>query len=817
MNAPHALADDALALCASEPIRVPGAIQPHGWLAVIDMRSGRLRAWSENWTALLGSAAGVGHHTGASGRDQDALPALIEHALGRLIDSRHQLIDGEGPVSRGTLTLGGIRLHASSHQLGDAGYLELERDADDDETAGTRAPIYSLARHLVPQMQRTDSVEQLCRVVVQEMKRLTGFGRCLAYRFDGEGHGEVLAEALDPGYDSYAGHRFPAADIPPQARELYRINHIRLIADAHYAPVALRCADGRAATQVDLSQAALRSVSPVHLEYMRNMGTLASMSVSIIVRGQLWGLVSCHDHAPRVLSWQTRMACEHLGQLLSLQIEAKEENEQVSEQARLRQLTLAIVAHLADSDATLQRLMDEPGPLLRLGRATGAAVILNDSCWSVGDTPDAATLNQLGQWLGNRVDQVLSTDRLAQEAPALAEALGSTAGLMAISISKLHRHYIVWFRPEIVQTIVWAGDPRKTPDGLAGSTGSTASAGSPDDAAGRRRTDGADSPRRLHPRRSFASWKEQLGGRSLPWRPSETHAVLELRQALIGVVLRRAEEMAEVATELGRVNKELEAFSYTVSHDLRAPMRHIAGFVDLVLEMEGASLSERSHRYLAHVKEASAHAGQLVDALLDFSRMGRSAIKPVSINTEHLIDDLVAEYTTQNRDRRIEWHIERPLPRLWCDPILIQVALRNLIGNAVKYTRPRDPARIAIAPIEGPHGVGLSITDNGVGFQMKYVGKLFGVFQRLHQIEAFEGTGIGLASVRRIVERHGGQVDAWGAPDEGARFSLVLPTREMLAADPTLGQGPHSPFSSASYASANADGTDADGFPQDPN
>ncbi|MDH0866844.1 ATP-binding protein [Mitsuaria sp. GD03876] len=730
--------DRQIADCASEPIRVPGAIQPHGWLAAVDRGSGSLVAYSENWSALLPSPA-------------ELLSARIEGALDPVIAGRHALVDGEGPVSCGTLTINGRRLHATGHRLGELAYLELEPETEDP---GPRAPIYSLARHLVPLMQRTDAVDELCRVVVAEMKRLTGFGRCLAYRFDGDGHGEVLAEAADPGYDLYAGHRFPGSDIPPQARELYRINHIRLIADAHYEPVPVRFVDGRDGTALDLSQAALRSVSPVHLQYMRNMRTLASMSVSIVVDGQLWGLVSCHDHAPRQLSWQTRMACEHLGQLLSLQIEAKQDNERVTEQLRLRQLTLAIVAHLADSDATLQRLVAEPGPLLRLGRAAGAAVILNDSCWSVGETPDRDTLLALGQWLAQRVDQVWHSDRLPVDAPSLGGSLGSTAGLLAISISRLHRHHIVWFRPEIVQTIVWAGDPRK---------------------------DATSAPdARLHPRRSFASWKEQLGGRSLPWTSGEVHAVQELRQALIGIVLRRAEEMAEVAMELGRVNKELEAFSYTVSHDLRAPMRHIAGFVDLVLEMEGTTLSARSQRYLAHVKEASAHAGQLVDALLDFSRMGRSALKHSSVHTDHLVDDLIAEQETQNKDRRIEWIVQRPLPRLWGDAVLLQVAARNLVANAVKYTRSREVARIEIAGIDDATGTGLSVSDNGVGFQMKYVGKLFGVFQRLHQSESFEGTGIGLASVRRIVERHDGQVDAWGEPERGARFSFTVPTRAML-------------------------------------
>jgi light-regulated signal transduction histidine kinase (bacteriophytochrome) len=334
------------------------------------------------------------------------------------------------------------------------------------------------------------------------------------------------------------------------------------------------------------------------------------------------------------------------------------------------------------------------------------------------------------------------------------------AGVMGISISRVHQHMILWFRPEQVLTIQWAGDPRKE---VVSSDG------------------------RLHPRRSFASWREQVGGRSEPWLPSEASAALDLRQALIGIVLHRAQELAEVAVELGRVNKELEAFSYTVSHDLRAPMRHIAGYVDLVLDSEGQQVSERSRAYLRQVKEASAYAGQLVDALLDFSRMGRSALKRSQVSTTALVHDMVRTLSRNPGAQPVEWDVQHPLPTLWADPFLLQVAVRNLLDNAVKYSRGRQPPRIRISAVQRPEGAGLEVQDNGVGFQMKYVAKLFGVFQRLHHAEEFEGTGIGLASVRRIVERHGGTVWAHGEPGQGARFGFTIPPRH--------GEGPVLPRS----------------------
>jgi light-regulated signal transduction histidine kinase (bacteriophytochrome) len=712
-----------LAQCAEEPIRTPGAIQPHGRMLVLHAGDGRLLAHSANWP----------------GRD------AIEHALASLPIAAGDLRPEQAPRWVGSVQIDGANHDAAAHRQGDRLVVEYEPAGP---AASMQAPIYAVANEHLPQLQAAQTIVQLCEVVAREMKRLTGFGRCLVYRFDADGHGEVLAERLDAGYDAYAGHRFPATDVPAQARALYLLNQIRLIPNANYDPVPLLAAAGEDdPAGLDLALASLRSVSPVHLEYMRNMGTLASMSVSIVSRGRLWGLISCHNHEPRHLPFPTRVACEHLGRLLSLQVQALEDNAEVGQRLALHQRVLRMVALMAESDSTLQRLVAPELMLHELAAASGAAVVLNDSCWTIGETPPPAAVKALAHWIVQRGGTSFCTDRLAEVWDGGEQMLPGCAGVLAISISQVHRHVVLWFRPELVKTIRWAGDPRKT----------------------------APAQGRIHPRRSFESWQEFVRGRSAPWLAAEEGAVGELRQALLSLVLRRAEEMAGYAEELGRVNKELEAFSYTVSHDLRAPMRHIAGYVDLVLEDNRERLDERSRRYLAHVKDAASYAGQLVDALLDFSRLGRAGLKPSWVDTAVLVEDLVSETNQQERGRRIEWDLQQALPRVWADPLLLQVALRNLLSNAAKYSRGRDPARIRVAAVTLPAGTGLEISDNGVGFPMKYVGKLFGVFQRLHRTEDFDGTGIGLANVKRIVERHGGSVWARGEPDQGATFGFVLP------------------------------------------
>jgi light-regulated signal transduction histidine kinase (bacteriophytochrome) len=234
-------------------------------------------------------------------------------------------------------------------------------------------------------------------------------------------------------------------------------------------------------------------------------------------------------------------------------------------------------------------------------------------------------------------------------------------------------------------------------------------------------------------------------------------------------------EQQRRAAQLEAVNKELEAFSYSVSHDLRAPLRHIDGFVDLLRKQSGDKLDERSRRYLQVITDAAHQMGNLIDDLLVFSRMGRAELRQQTVDLAALVHEAVAALQSETNGRHITWKIA-PLPQVQADAAMLRQVWVNLIANAVKYSRPRDPAVIEIGcAAETPVEYEFFVRDNGVGFDMEYVDKLFGVFQRLHRAEEFEGTGIGLANVRRIVLRHGGRTWAEGKVDAGATFYFTLP------------------------------------------
>ena len=730
-----------LTACEREPIHMSGAIQPHGALFVVDPGSGRILQ------AAVGDAG-----LGVTGADTVGRPLadVLGSGAAPLFDGlADRLPAAAGVIHLGVLGSDGTTHHVVAHRSDDAIIVELEQAAAGDPA--TFDDVHPRVSRFLDGLQRLPAVEDLAAFAAREVRRITGFDRVLVYRFDEAWNGTVIAEDRNDRLPSYLDLRFPASDIPAQARELYRRNRLRLIADANYVPApivpAVNPVTGR---PVDLSFSVLRSVSPVHLEYMRNMGTMASMSISLLHGDRLWGLISCHNGAPLRVPYHVRIACDFIGQVLSMQIAAKETAALSEYRHTLRAVQARLLAHMAGADHFVDGLVSCPDDLLALTNATGAAVVTNDSCVLVGDTPSEPEVRRLASWLaGQRREDLFATDNLAARLPE-GEALKDRAsGVLAIPISQIHDSYVLWFRPEVIRTVRWGGDPRKP--------------GDPDPAG-----------LRLHPRKSFESWKETVRLRSPPWHAAEIDAAAELRTAIVDIVLRKAEEMAALSERLASINRELEAFSYSVSHDLRAPFRHIVGYGQLLKKSEGGRLSEQGNRYLDTILESAVFAGTLVDDLLGFSRMGRATLTPVAIDMNELVAEVKRRLVVEGDDQPVEWRIA-DLPPTRADPVMLRLAVQNLLDNALKFSRGRQPAVIEMDGTRTGDENVYRVRDNGVGFDMAYADKLFGVFQRLHRVEEFEGTGIGLANVKRIVERHGGRVWAEGQVNGGATFFLALP------------------------------------------
>jgi light-regulated signal transduction histidine kinase (bacteriophytochrome) len=732
-----------LSVCDREPIHIPGSIQPHGFLLALDPLDHTIVQASGNLEDLIGDALGQSFEA--------AWPSLAEaldgdlRAIGPEPGARH-LRSIALPIAGGERTFEAVGHHHD-------GLLILELEETSAGASASLDSLYPTMRGFVQQLQTASTVETLCRVIAEDIRGITGFDRVLVYRFDSTWNGTVLAEDRNDVLPSYLDLRFPASDIPAQARDLYRRNRLRIIPDADYTPIPIGpTVNAKTGRPLDLSHSVLRSVSPVHLEYMRNMGTMASMSISILHEGELWGLISCHSAAPRLVPFQVRNACDFLTQIFSLQLAARERAEEADRRMRLGSIQSKLLGHMAEEERFIDGLVKHPDDLMAVAGAQGAAIVSGEHTWLIGTTPSEAEVRRLYDWLAtHHREDVFATQALGLVNPEAASFADRASGLLAVSISKVSPSYLLWFRPEVVQTVKWGGDPNKPVQ--------------PSEAGG---------AARISPRKSFETWKETLRGCALQWDPSVLHTVKELRNAVVGIVLRRAEELASLSEELQRSNKELEAFSYSVSHDLRAPFRHIVGYSELLRKHEDETMSDRGRRYLEAIIESAYTAGTLVDNLLSFSQMGRSSLKPRPIDMNQLVAEVQRSFALETKDRVIHWRVGN-LATVRADPVMLRLAVENLLSNAVKYTRSRGTAIIEIGcRREGNEDI-FHVRDNGVGFDMTYVGKLFGVFQRLHRMEEFEGTGIGLANVQRIIERHGGRTWAEGAVDKGATFYFALP------------------------------------------
>jgi light-regulated signal transduction histidine kinase (bacteriophytochrome) len=737
-----------LKTCDQEPIHIPGSIQPHGVLLALSDGQFRVEQASNNCGELFGRPqSGIRGSKLGELFDSNSAEALVRELQQSELE--------EYPVYLRTVAAHpkGTSFYAIAHRYAGTVILELEPCEPGKEISfRDLQPVLGTSLH---KLKRTNAVRSLAELAAAEVKRLTGYGRVLVYRFDSQWNGHVIAEVREPSYGSYLDLWFPASDIPEQARRLYELNRLRIIADAGYVPAVIEpAANPKTGKPLDLSFATLRSVSPVHLEYLRNMGVASSMSISLLTEeGRLWGLIACHHRTPHFVPYEIRTVCDLLAQTISTRLTIQEQHVELEEQIRLNSLTTQLLALMAKEEEFLDGLRKNPSELLEFAKAGGAAVVHSDECTLIGDCPAEDRVWRIIDFLvQSGREEIFHTNSLPELLAHGELYRAKASGLLAISISKIHRSYLLWFRPEVVQTVNWAGDPQKTVE-----------------------IDTAGTPR-LHPRRSFETWKETVRGRSLPWTESEIEAAGDLRNAIIGVVLKNAEELAQISEELQRSNKELEAFSYSVSHDLRAPFRHIVGFSELVKQSANASLGETERRYIDIIIQSAQFAGTLVDNLLSFSQVGRAKLKKQKIPMAGLVRDVVRDLETDIGQRRVVWNIG-PLPEVEGDLVMLRLVWQNLLQNALKYTRNREEAVVDIAAaVEGPEAV-FSVRDNGVGFEQQYAGKLFGVFQRLHKMEEFEGTGIGLANVRRIVGRHRGRTWAEGEVNKGAAFFFSLPVK----------------------------------------
>ena len=611
--------------------------------------------------------------------------------------------------------------------------------------------FYHLARTSIDRLQSNSSLGDFGKVIVQEVRKVTGFDRVMLYKFDEDNHGEVIAEAKLEQLEPYLGLHYPASDIPQPARKLFSSNWIRLIPDASAEPVELYpLRHPQSDRPVDLTRSILRSPYSCHLEYLHNMGVASSLTISLIDDGKLWGLIACHHLTPKHVSYELRKACEFLGKVIFAEISNREETEDYDYRMKLNYLRSQLVDDMAQSKSFVNGLVSNESHLLDLAAASGAAICVNGSWTLVGETPSEEDLNLLVQWLYKNIDEeVFITNSLAQLYPDADQYKNVASGLLAMTISR--RNYVLWFRPEVIQTVNWGGDPHNAYEIIH-----------------------EQSKQRLSPRKSFELWKEQVSLTSLPWKQVEVNAVKELRRAIVNIVLRQADELAILAQDLERSNAELKRFAYVASHDLQEPLNHVSNYVQLLEMRYGDRLDTDAKDFIGFAVEGVSLMQTLIDDVLVYSKVDSQGSEFTRTNVDIALSQALTNLQKRIDESNAAIVIHDTMPTLMADSTQLMQLFQNLIVNAIKFRSDAAP-EIHIQAERLEDEWLFSIQDNGIGIDPQFSDRIFVIFQRLHTRDEYPGTGMGLAICKKIVECHRGKIWVESELGKGSTFYFTIP------------------------------------------
>ncbi len=729
----------ALDGCSTEPIHTPGSIQPYGVLFVLDPQTYAVLQSSDNTEAWLGIKTG------------DVIGKTLSDILGadQADIIRHIVVKRElQPLQSSVLTVNGKVFDAVAH-LSD-GYIVVELEIVDDTKALQRDFFYDELRQFAVGMRETRDLGDLYGFVTAQIRKITGFDRVKLYRFDEDWNGEVVAESRASHMASYQGLHFPAGDIPPQARALYMKNFIRSISDIGYAPVpVVPTLNPHTNRPLDMSMSALRSVSPVHVQYLANMGVSASMSVTVIQNGKFWGLIACHHNAPYHVPYRIRMVSEIMGHVFSAQLSSMEELVDRTEQEKRKLILERLSASLGTHYNLYDLLRDKQDLTLDAMRSQGMAVLYRNRIFTFGQTPPEETVRSLIDWLYSRHPSSLvkthEAEILTGEVAGLEELRG---GFLAAPISHMRKDYILWFRDSIVKHVHWAGNPEKN-------------------------VVEEKANHRLVPRASFDLWKQTVKNRSRPWSRED----IDMAQSLIHIV----NQSERIAAEEASIAKS--EFLANMSHELRTPMNAIVGIIN-ILDRDG-KLDDKQREFISTLRLSANSLLGLINDLLDIAKIesNEMTLEERAFNLNDVLEEVRSIMNVRAVEKDLMLSVKAPARNqmhFHGDVVRIRQILLNLVSNALKFTETGFVNILVRMPTDSDARIRLEVSDSGIGMSDEQMARIFDKFVQADETitRRFGGTGLGLAIVKNLTHLMRGEVQVQSQEGMGSRFTIFLPLRK---------------------------------------
>jgi light-regulated signal transduction histidine kinase (bacteriophytochrome)/DNA-binding response OmpR family regulator len=750
--------------CAQEPIHIIGHIQGHGLLFALSEPDLIIRQVSANVLVLLGFST------------ETLLGHSFEVVLGAQFETfRARVLNGEGIAATPLrVTVGGslVEMDCISHRQDDVLIAELEML----QGAYSLEPLNLDAHIRIPfsRMAQALDILDLSRVAVNAIRRISDFDRVMVYRFDEAWNGEVIAEVAAPSSGSYLGLRFPASDIPAQARQLFLVNPLRTIASVDATPISIvpeiGPVTGRA---LDMTRSILRSASPVHLQYLRNMGVQSSMTVSIVVEDRLWGMIACHHSVPHRVDCLTRSVCELMGQILASQVAFRLDNVALRSRLSSREL---LEKHMGGIEAS-KSLADEEHfrnrSLLDLLDADGLVTSIDGVITMEGATVGEDLLVPLlGKLRYISVRGIASSNALSTLDSRAALHAGQASGALYLGLTEGGGDYLLFLRQELIETVRWAGNPDKAMT--------------------------ADEDGRVHPRTSFAAWQETVRGRSRPWSQVELDSARVLREQLLR--LRAAQALKVLNESLGReiierksaeadleqakqkaesANRAKSEFLANMSHEIRTPLNGVVGMTDLVLDTE---LTWDQRECLQTVKASADSLLTVINDILDFSKIeaGKIDLEAIDFNLRDCVEEALKTFAVAAGQKGLELlcDIAPEVPEMVLgDSGRLRQIVLNLVSNAIKFTEHGEVAlKVEVESEENEMRiVRFIVSDTGIGIPVEKQQSIFSPFTQADSstTRKFGGTGLGLTISARLASMMGGRIWVDSKVGEGTQFCFT--------------------------------------------
>ena len=736
--------------CDHEPIHVPGTIQPHGFLLAVDKKTFQIRFCSENSMEFIGFT-----HLQLLGKN---LKDIFGSACYEELQKIENFTNGQFKIFK--FLFGGKELEFVAHHFDNNIIIESETAHNilDEVT-----DMFALSKQFIGYMEDSHTLIELCGLVADSVKKITGYDRVMIYKFDAEYNGEVIAESKNINLDAFLGLHYPHTDIPTQARELYIKNLLRIIVDVNYKPVPLFTIDDESSKNLDLSHSVLRSVSPIHIQYLHNIGIGATLTISLLHKGKLWGLIACHHYSPKYLSHTARLAAKLQGHFITSQIEVRESNERYEISKKAHDAADEIISKQFDiRRSSLVDIVSDQNTL-ELCKATGVSMSIGEKIYKNGFTPGDKDIKQLAAYLSVHTKNTkFHTSSLSKDLPELKDIALNTPGLNYYALDKSSNNCIIWYKPETISEVHWAGDPNKAIE---------------KDKNG------------LSPRKSFDLWSQKVKDQSNAWKDAElvtsSNFANFMHKHLGFIYLAEEEEkQRQVSEKLKETNSELENINWISTHDLQEPLRKIQVATSFIMTEEAKDVSESVLQKLGRINKSAGRMQTLINDILHYTRLKEGEQDLIDVDLNILIKEVLDELQDVMKEKNAEVKLEE-LPVIKGIPFLLKQLFSNLMYNALKFSSVDRIPEITISTFDyhlQPSKIHppkeyyiIKFSDNGIGFSPEFNETIFKIFTRLHVAGKFPGSGIGLALCKKIMEKHNGIIRVEGIVNTGATFYIYFP------------------------------------------